>query len=182
MAECPEDRSPDAVASEEVLRSCSVSLSTSGAGGRLLRSPPPVTRVRLALSREKLECRDEQGCSEASVSLLEDLVGVDVQDLPQPHDQTACRMIVHFFPRRVERKKTVRRMTVLGVCFDGGGSFGENRAEATKWKEEIKLYSHLRRSRVLSNVDVEGEGQKNVEWGACGVHVVIYAMCEIWEE
>ena len=60
MAEC---RSPDAVASEEVLRSCSVSLSTSGAVGRLLRSPPPVTRVRLALSREKLECRTNRGAA-----------------------------------------------------------------------------------------------------------------------
>ena len=162
MAGCVEEREKDE-ASKCILRSASVSLLTSGGGGRLLKSPPAVTRARLTLTREKLEYRDEQQQQQQPQSttgfLLEDLVGVDVRDLPPPHDKNACQMNVHFFPKRVERKKTVRRMKVLGLCLDGGETFAENRAEASKWKEDIKLYSHHIRSRVLHNVSVEGETQ-----------------------
>ena len=175
----------DAEASEAPIRSSSVSLSTSGGGGRLLRSPPPPTRAQLTLTRELLECRQEHQ-AETVVSLprrsslvrlsrgesltsgtteagsdsefpLEDLVGVEVLELPPPHNETACQMNTHFFSKRVERKKTGRKMRVLQVCFDTGESFADNRAEACKWKEEIKLYTHLKRSQVLHNIETKGE-------------------------
>ena len=145
---------------EAAVRSTSAFLLASSGSGRRVKSPPPsATRVRLLLTRERLECSDEkqQQDHKATVTsgfLLEDLVGVDVRGRPPPHDKNACQMNVHFYPKQTEKKKTMRKMKVLSVCFDKAETLSENRAEASKWKDEIKLYSHYRRSQVLK---IEGK-------------------------
>lgn len=156
---------------EAAIGSASVSLLTYSGGGRLLKSPTSsVTRARLVLTREGLECRDEQQQADGGVSgyLLEDLVGVDLKDRPPPHDKNACQMNVHFYPKRTEKKKTVRRMRVLSVCFDAAETFSENRTEASKWKDDIKLHTHHIRSKILHSVKVEGETIDTLEGGVYG--------------
>ncbi|CAI8016942.1 Sphingosine kinase 2, partial [Geodia barretti] len=146
---------------EAAVRSTSAFLLASSGSGRRVKSPPPsATRVRLLLTRERLECSDEkqQQDHKATVTsgfLLEDLVGVDVRGRPPPHDKNACEMNVHFYPKQTEKKKTMRKMKVLSVCFDKAETLSENRAEASKWKDDIKLYSHYRRSQVLKIEDGE---------------------------
>ena len=89
--------------------------------------------------------------------MLEDLVGVDVRSSPPSRDKNACQMNVHVYAWKVERKKTTRRMNVLSVYFDAQGSFDENRAEASKWKDAIKLSSYCRLRQVFHNTsDTEG--------------------------
>ena len=128
------------------------------AGGRLLKWQPSVSRAILTLTREKLECRDEQpeaGPQLVREFLLEDLVGVDVSGLPPSYNTAACQINVHVYPKT--GKKIARQLTTLSVCFDDQKTHGENESEASKWKEEIKLYSYRRRCQVLHNVDSKGE-------------------------
>ena len=149
------ERGGEGAEKEAAVRSTSVSLLTYSGGGRLRKSPTPSkTRIRLDLTRERLEYREQDQQQEPFRFILEDLVGVDIRNKPPTHDKNACQMNVHFYPKRTEKKKTVRKMNVVSLCFDSAETFSENRAEASNWKNDIKLYSHYRRSDVLGT---EGE-------------------------
>ena len=141
---------------EAPLRASPVSIVS--AGGRLFKSQPSVSRAYLTLTREKLECRDEQpeaGPRLVRELLLEDLVGVDVSRLPPLYNKAACQISVHVYPKT--GKKNSRKMTTLNVCFDDKGTHDENEREASKWKQEIKLHSYHRLRQVLHNIDSTGE-------------------------
>ena len=128
------------------------------AGGKLFKWQPSVSRAILTLTREKLVCRDEQpetGPQVVREFLLEDLVGVDVSRLPPAYNTAACQINVHVYPKM--GKKNSRKLTTLSVSFDEKETHGENESEASKWKEEIKLYSYRRCRQVLHSVDSTGK-------------------------
>ena len=156
------ERSPAQGRGETRVRSSLVSVITSGG---IFRSQPYFSRARLILTQTTLDCALGDGQRTETVAecvhsyLLEDVVGVEVIDLPLSHSKTACQMNVHVYPKKTDRrnpKKSSRKMTVLSVCFDGGETHGENREDATRWKEAIKLHSYCRCQKVLHNPDSAG--------------------------
>ena len=169
----PKDEGNPTAEQDAPLCSSPVSLITSG-GSRIRKSATSVIRAHLSLYRETLECRDAQpeaaGSGTTRSFLLEDLVGIDIRTSPPAHDKNACQMNVHVYPKRVEKKKTTRRMTILSLCFEAKETFDENREEASKWKKEIKLSSYCRLRQVFCSDD-ETEGIRGKGLYLASMHI-----------
>ena len=157
---CPERAAAEVVDRDVPIRSSQVFIVTS----KLLKSQPSLSRAHLALTPTTLEVGDQQhesgaaGAGEHGSYLLEDVVGVVVNDSAPSYNKVACQMNIHVHQKKENRrtKKSSRKMTILSTCFDNNKTFDENKTEACEWKKAIKLHSYKRLRQVLHNHDSKG--------------------------
>ena len=137
---------------EEEIRRCRVSVPQSAK----LFQAASVIESELILTDTRILCEVNGRQKEV---LLEDLIGVQVQQKPPAINPIACQIEIHYYPlvrSGLSRKKT-RKFAVVVVQFDSATTFRDNLYTAVEWKKAIRLQCN----RALRKIFVYADEHKS---------------------
>ncbi len=141
MAE--KERSEDPVVGDEEVRRCKVSVAV---GGKHFQASTPTAQTDLVLTRTKIIfATDPNGGKEAKVVLLEDLIGIHVEQKPPLNNPLACQVEFRYYPMvrtGLSRRRQSRKRLSFQVQFDSANTFRDNLYTAKEWEKAINLQCH----------------------------------------